>query len=76
MFEIAATDNVGVFEVKAKFLGVPLDKVELVFQVKLSIQPYMNTIKVVKLLFNVHIESIYFAWAPNSIPESLYIMYS
>ena len=43
MFEIAATDNVGVFEVKAKFLGVPLDKVELVFQVKLSIPLYMNT---------------------------------
>ena len=32
-FEIAATDNVGVFDVNAKFMGVPMEKVELVFQV-------------------------------------------
>ena len=33
-FEIAATENPGVFDVNAKFMGVPMDKVELVFQVR------------------------------------------
>ena len=32
-FEIAATDNVGVFDVNAKFMAVSMEKVELVFQV-------------------------------------------
>ena len=34
LFEIAATENPGVFEVSAKFMGVSMDKVELVFQVR------------------------------------------
>ena len=35
-FEIAATDNVGVFDVNAKFMGVSMEKVELVFQVSVD----------------------------------------
>lgn len=33
MFEIKSADEVGVFEVSAKFMGVAMEKVELVFQV-------------------------------------------
>ncbi len=33
LFEIAATDSVGVFDVSAKFMGVAMEKVELIFQV-------------------------------------------
>ena len=33
LFEISATENPGVFDVNAKFMGVNMDKVELVFQV-------------------------------------------
>jgi len=33
MFEIKSADEVGVFEVSAKFMGVAIEKVELVFQV-------------------------------------------
>lgn len=33
LFEIHATENVGVFHVYAKFMGVNMEKVELVFQV-------------------------------------------
>ena len=32
-FEISTTD-VGVFDVSAKFLGVSMDKVEIIFQVR------------------------------------------
>ncbi|XP_048258787.1 ras GTPase-activating-like protein IQGAP1 isoform X2 [Haliotis rufescens] len=38
LFEIGSTDNPGVFEVNAKFMGVPMDKVELVFQDLLQLQ--------------------------------------
>ena len=37
LFEIAATENPGVFEVSAKFMGVSMDKVELVFQVRTGV---------------------------------------
>ena len=33
LFEISATETTGVFDVNAKFMGVSMDKVELVFQV-------------------------------------------
>jgi len=33
LFEICSTDSSGVFEVNAKFMGVNMDKVELLFQV-------------------------------------------
>jgi len=36
LFEISSTDSSGVFEVNAKFMGVNMDKVELLFQVKLT----------------------------------------
>lgn len=35
MFEIKSGDEIGVFEVSAKFMGVAMEKVELVFQVRL-----------------------------------------
>lgn len=35
-FEIASTDDVGVFAVSARFMGVSMEKVELVFQVNIS----------------------------------------
>ncbi|XP_041369796.1 ras GTPase-activating-like protein IQGAP1 isoform X2 [Gigantopelta aegis] len=38
LFEIAQTENPGVFEVSAKFMGVSMDKVELVFQDLLQLQ--------------------------------------
>lgn len=38
LFEIATTDRTGVFEVNAKFLGVHMEKVELVFQDLLQLQ--------------------------------------
>ncbi|XP_072167571.1 ras GTPase-activating-like protein IQGAP1 [Diadema setosum] len=38
MFEIASTDVPGVFEVSAKFLGVKMDSVQLVFQDLLQLQ--------------------------------------
>ena len=34
MFEIAPSEEVGDFEVKAKFMGVEMEKVQLHFQVK------------------------------------------
>ena len=34
MFDIKSADEVGVFEVSAKFMGVAMEKVELVFQVR------------------------------------------
>ena len=37
-FDISATDNVGVFDVNAKFLGISMDKVQLVFQDLLQLQ--------------------------------------
>lgn len=33
LFEISSTETTGVFDVNAKFMGVSMDKVELVFQV-------------------------------------------
>ncbi len=36
MFEIAATETVGVFDVSAKFMGVAMEKVELIFQVRIA----------------------------------------
>ncbi|XP_025077670.1 ras GTPase-activating-like protein IQGAP1 isoform X2 [Pomacea canaliculata] len=38
LFEIATTEDPGVFEVNAKFMGVNMDKVELVFQDLLQLQ--------------------------------------
>ncbi|XP_070211492.1 ras GTPase-activating-like protein IQGAP1 isoform X2 [Littorina saxatilis] len=38
LFEIAATEDPGVFEVSAKFMGVAMDKVQLVFQDLLQLQ--------------------------------------
>jgi hypothetical protein len=35
LFEISATENVGMFHVNAKFMGVNMEKVELVFQVSI-----------------------------------------
>ena len=40
MFEIKSADEVGVFEVSAKFMGVAMEKVELVFQV--SSLPFLS----------------------------------
>ena len=37
MFEIKSADEVGVFVVSAKFMGVAMEKVELVFQVRKKI---------------------------------------
>ena len=34
LFEISATDVVGMFDVNAKFMGVSMEKVELIFQVE------------------------------------------
>ena len=34
MFDIKSGDEIGVFEVSAKFMGVAMEKVELVFQVR------------------------------------------
>lgn len=34
MFDIKSGDEVGLFEVSAKFMGVAMEKVELVFQVR------------------------------------------
>ena len=34
MFDISPTEEVGDFEVKAKFMGVEMEKVQLHFQVK------------------------------------------
>lgn len=36
MFDISPTEDVGDFEVKAKFMGVEMEKVQLHFQVKIS----------------------------------------
>jgi hypothetical protein len=33
LFEISTTDEPGIFEVSAKFMGVTMEKVDLVFQV-------------------------------------------
>ncbi len=33
LFEISSTERTGVFDVNAKFMGVSMDKVELIFQV-------------------------------------------
>lgn len=33
IFEISTTDEPGIFEVSAKFMGVTMEKVELIFQV-------------------------------------------
>ena len=33
MFEIRSGEEIGVFEVSAKFMGVPMENVELIFQV-------------------------------------------
>ena len=33
LFEITAGDEIGLFEVSARFMGVAMEKVELVFQV-------------------------------------------
>ncbi|XP_065671327.1 ras GTPase-activating-like protein IQGAP1 isoform X1 [Hydra vulgaris] len=38
MFEITSSEDVGVFEVSAKFMGVAMEKVELVFQDLLQLQ--------------------------------------
>ena len=42
MFDISPTEEVGDFEVKAKFLGVEMDKVQLHFQVSVS-QVWQNS---------------------------------
>lgn len=36
MFDISPTEEVGDFEVKAKFMGVDMEKVQLHFQVNIS----------------------------------------
>lgn len=38
MFDISPTEEVGDFEVKAKFMGVEMEKVQLHFQVNISLQ--------------------------------------
>ena len=38
LFEISSTEDAGVFDVNAKFMGVPMDKVRLVFQDMLQLQ--------------------------------------
>lgn len=37
MFDISPTEEVGDFEVKAKFMGVEMEKVQLHFQVNISL---------------------------------------
>jgi len=37
LFEISSTDTSGVFDVNAKFMGVSMDKVQLLFQVNMTV---------------------------------------
>ena len=46
MFEIKSGDEIGVFEVSAKFMGVAMEKVELVFQVGLKSTGLLGKISV------------------------------
>lgn len=69
-FEIASTDDVGVFAVSARFMGVSMEKVELVFQVN-----YLKTLdqKEFRYLFGHKVslkryDSIYFVENENLIP--------
>lgn len=43
MFDISPTEEVGDFEVKAKFMGVEMEKVQLHFQVNISLQKTLSS---------------------------------
>lgn len=52
MFDISPTEEVGDFEVKAKFMGVQMEKVQLHFQVNISSETLLRSIALVAdLLF-------------------------
>ena len=77
LFEIAATDNVGVFDVNAKFMGVSMDKVELVFQVNaicgLHLTQFIFDSKIITL--TVHFVSLLLFLSPikmENIQKSVY----
>ncbi|KAK2148244.1 hypothetical protein LSH36_507g01001 [Paralvinella palmiformis] len=56
LFEIHATENVGVFHVYAKFMGVNMEKVELVFQDLLQLQyEGVSVMKMYKAKINVNL---------------------
>lgn len=44
MFDISPTEEVGDFEVKAKFMGVEMEKVKLHFQVNISSETLLHAI--------------------------------
>lgn len=47
MFDISPTEEVGDFEVKAKFMGVEMEKVQLHFQVNISSETSLHSVTVV-----------------------------
>lgn len=47
MFDISPTVEVGDFEVKAKFMGVEMEKVQLHFQVNMSSETLLHSVAVV-----------------------------
>lgn len=47
MFDISPTEEVGDFEVKAKFMGVQMEKVQLHFQVDISSETLFHSVAVV-----------------------------
>lgn len=46
MFDISPTEEVGDFEVKAKFMGVEMEKVQLHFQVNISSETLHHSVTV------------------------------
>lgn len=46
MFEISTTEEPGIFEVSAKFMGVTMEKVELVFQVSRTLYFITKSLKI------------------------------
>lgn len=47
MFDISPTEEVGDFEVKAKFMGVEMEKVQLHFQVIISSETLLHSVTIV-----------------------------
>lgn len=65
IFEISTTDEPGTFEVSAKFMGVTMEKVELVFQV--YNQPYKQDISYLLFIFHNTINLLLLGSAANAI---------
>lgn len=47
MFDISPTEEAADFEVKAKFMGVEMEKVQLHFQVNISLETLLHRVVVV-----------------------------